>query len=527
MSPDRDTLGEAMDLLTPPGIEPRDWNDVVRRADSGRRRRFFAWRRVVPGVSFVGLIALLGVLLVQTGTDPTVAPATDPLRFSVFERPSVGPPPSWFANSEPLPKQSRPDVIIPSSIRTALIRGARQVAVARTEAGGYCLGLGPASKSGFQGTSTLCSDEVLVRLARGLWISTDSTHVGLVPDGVTKARIGKLETIVENNVFVLDAPPGPGGVEVLDERGWRSFGTAAQTTSLATGFSALNRPQTDRDRRSIDFSDWPGGSAVAPESIRLLGEVTTDGFARRYYGARRPDGAVCVFVDVEELAACGPVVAGEVPGWRISYLSRSGHVVVGLVPDGYSRARIIQLPSSEVAVANNLYVIETTNLNNVEVFDRTAWNHLRVDGFALLQRSQQPEDEIPQTVLDLPIEYGTLDGLNPLTVRFAGEFNGERHWVSGGAVALCLHATPDQGRCVSAEDSFNRGALVMDPRVPGDRWTRNLAGIVADGFESVLSEGGGRVPVVNNAFAFDGRPDGDRLTLLGPAGTRVIRLPVG
>lgn len=240
-----------------------------------------------------------------------------------------------------------------------------------------------------------------------------------------------------------------------------------------------------------------------------------------YHVGIRNDGAVCVLASPERFVACGEYDDAEIPRWRLSYPTDSGHVVVGLVPDGYTDARIVQSPKTQATVVDNLYVIRSTNLTTVEVFDGNTWYHVSPPTVGVLQRPQDPRDVLPDSLLRLPIEYGTPAGLNPATVRFTGEFDGERYWASGGAVALCLHGTPDQARCVSSEDSSHRGAIVIEPSTSGGTWARHLAGLVDDGFETA-TVGSAQVSVVNNVFIFEGRPSGDRLILSGKAGTRVV-----
>lgn len=252
MNTERDAVvNTALDRLTPGDAEPRDWDAVLQRAARGRGFRW-VWTRLVPAAGVAALSVVLAVLFVRlSGPDEGLLPATEappnePLRFSVFSLPPTNLP-AFGVFSPDAPAGPPGGKIDESSARLASVVGTTQVFVAQTKEGGYCIGHGSTSSGTVRSMS--CGDAVIIREVGALTLGSDTMESGLVPDGVTRARIGDRAVDVENNVFLLttrDAQSGP--IELLTATGWRTVGAPGVTTEPQ--LAVLRRPQVESDRGS-------------------------------------------------------------------------------------------------------------------------------------------------------------------------------------------------------------------------------------------------------------------------------------
>jgi hypothetical protein len=498
-----------MDHLITREVEPRDWPDVMRRAERGRGLRWVV-RRLIPAAGLAAAMAVLAILFVRLANpEEGSAPAAEPLRFATLERPQQSGDQGRGAGIS----------VDPSSVRRATTVDGTSYFLARSHGGEICIW----SLEAGDGGSTACGTEETIRQAGAITMDTPgardrgSTLTGIVPDGVTRARAGELEVAVTNNVYVLTAPDGVASVQILTQSGWQQVGVPIDQPGLAV----LRRPQEERDRSmSPEALGVLADVGIRLDSTRLLRDVV----GVPYFVGQRRDGAACLIKGgTDRLFACGsasPLVDGDVV--EISVVPRGAVAArVGLVTDGVAGARPTE--DIEVEVSNNLYSFSGPFVGlGLRIGDTVLSTNSQ--NFGLLSRPRSPDDALPQPLLSLPIDHGiTPNTTNPQTVRRVGRIHGETYWASGGSVTLCLHATPDQRGCVIGEESFNRGALIFAPGATGEYWTRDLAGIVEDGFETA-TVGVTTVGVLNNVFVFDGRPPGSTVTLAGPGKSRVVEL---
>lgn len=511
MTPDHDVLDDAMDHLTPHETEPRDWADVLRRADRGRGHRWVV-RRLIPAAGLAVAGTVLAILFVRLANpEEGTVPATEPLRFATLERPQRAGDQVLFAAE--------------IDVDSASVRRARTVDgtiyfLARSKTNEICI---RSLESGDGGT-TACGTEDTIRQSGAMTMDSSgtrdgaSTFVGVVPDGVTRARAGDVEVPVTSNVYVLSAPDGGTGVQVLTPSGWQNVGVPVEQPNLA----ALNEPQEERDKTVWRDSGGVSREGLQPGSTRLLRTVA----GVSYFVGQRRDGAACLLKDrPDHVFACGTASLSTGDVVEIAEVTRDGVATrVGLVADGVTKVRLANLPDVAVAFDTNVYSM-TAPFVPMELRVGSTWRPLGSSSFSILSRRTSGGDALPPSLLALPIDHGLGPGVttDPASVRRVGTFHGTDYWTSGGSVSSCLHAIPDQGGCVAGEDSFNRGALIFEPGSAGSCWTRDLAGLVEDGFDTA-TVGSSTVVIVDNVFAFDGRPDGSRVTLIGPGKTRVVAL---
>ena len=316
-----------------------NWDDVLLRARRGRFPRWAA-TRLAPSFAVALVGALLVVLFIRVGDDPSTQPASD-FAIHLLNVPQTSEDNAHGTLGSPLPNG-----ILPSSLRlmVRLEHPRRTYFVGRTPDNAVCLLAVVGTLRGVSCTSAELMGSIRVATISSE-LGTGVETVGLVDDRITQARIVGGEPVdVRDNVFALQGV-NTNSIEVLDSGIWRQTNA---TTSASNAVALFSKPQTADDRLPPSFGSMLSGDpSLQPLAGNSRLALDQDG-VKLWIGG---DGSIaCVFAAPAE-HACGaweqvalggglifePTIrtGGAVPGgstWR--------HYLVGIVQDGFDIATI-------------------------------------------------------------------------------------------------------------------------------------------------------------------------------------------
>lgn len=504
--------------MCPEPVRQPDWDDVMRRVDRGPRR---SWRPVrlawVAAASVVAIaLAAVSVRMIQRSSSPASTSNTsigllDRPAGANERRPDMG---AWHDSIAIAPENLR----LSQRIRTQ--GGALDVFIGRSGAG-LCLvmltvdGTQTGDYGSCQPGDGMLDDGVVV-------FAQQFATVGIVADGITRARARGTEVPVVNNTFVLPAGVDP-EIEVL--RGGRWIWRAPH-------FAIFDRPQTAEEAAAAR-QPWVTTGAIDRAKLRIV----TRG-SRTFFVVWRTDAlSVCLVpsnLTVSWTTACDDIdsiaTAGGLPVSLPITGSNGRWSIAALVPDTVLRVRV---DGVESRVSDNVAAAESTRSQPFEARRADgAWRPMlsasRTPGIELTNsntaRTRTAQDDLPP---DVRARVAPAFGppLRADSTYRAFSRDGVTFWLVLRGDGTFVISSTGQLRVDSGSTTFSGGVQVIDnaPAIKGSwPWSFGPAVAVPDGFTEVTI-GATTVTVQNNLAVFASAVEGGVVTASGP--DRVVTLP--
>ncbi len=509
-------LASDLQRMWPEPTRQPDWADVIGRAEHARPR--YSWRpgRVGWAVA-AGLIAVFlvvaSVRLVQRAPSAASGPNT---AIGVLDRPRPA--------GDPRPDLSSWNDRIAISAND--LRFSQRVDVAGQAAdlflgrsgGALCLVMLAAPSGGDRSRDFGSCQPADQMRDDGLDVfSTPSATVGIVADGITRARARGTAVAVVNNTFVLPAGVDP-DIEVLRGGKW---------LWRAPHFAIFDRPQIP-DEAAVARQSWATGQAFDPSRLRIVIREN-----QTFYVIWRTDApSVCLIPsqstaswttsceDIDGLAAAGglPVsvpIRGSGGRWMIA----------ALVPDPVERVRVdgVESPVSDNVAATESDVSQAFELLGPDGAWKSILSAPRQSGAdaglktSNIERTRSAQDDLPA---DVRARVGPAFGppLRADSTYRAFATKGVTFWVVARGDGMFVVSSTGQLRVDNGTSAFTGGIQVVDraPELPGSwPWSFGPAVAVPDGFTAVTI-GATTVKVQHNLAVFPAPIAGDVVRATGP-----------